>query len=304
LQWICINTGEAYRKYWKSKAHSHQLELSTIHWIGPTESKFVLLYLHGGGYVLPALEGHLKALHFLEQELNARTPGCIRIAMLEYSLVNFAPWPVQFEQAMSSIHHLNSLGIRNESIIIGGDSAGGHLALAIISQCLHPHPALPHLQLPQDQSKFRAIFLMSPWTGFESESASHAYNSDSDLIPDETLYAWGQLYKSTATKLVVGSENERDCYLEPCSASPAWWKGIENVTDNIYFTASRGECMFDDTSATVRSIQEISPKGWNLTYNVEGRPFIHNEFLGEFASGDGPREVAMKLLDFLIKVVN
>jgi acetyl esterase len=82
----------------------------------------VMLYLHGGGYVLGGLESH--------DDVCAEISGRARIAVVgvQYRLAPEHPFPAAFDDVWVVLQYLAK---RYERIIVGGDSAGGNLAAAI-----------------------------------------------------------------------------------------------------------------------------------------------------------------------------
>ncbi|WP_300379083.1 alpha/beta hydrolase [Henriciella sp.] len=87
-----------------------------------------LLYLHGGGWMLFSIDTHDR----LMREYAERT-GCAVVG-LDYSLAPEHRFPRALEESVACLAWLNDHGaehgLNTERIVIGGDSAGGNLALA------------------------------------------------------------------------------------------------------------------------------------------------------------------------------
>lgn len=85
-----------------------------------------VVLLHGGAW----RAGHRAMMHPYAAELAAQ--GFIAVCA-EYRLVGEAPWPAQLDDVLATIgwlaDHAGRLGIRADSIVLEGFSAGGHLAL-------------------------------------------------------------------------------------------------------------------------------------------------------------------------------
>ena len=90
--------------------------------------------------------------------------------------------------------HCNKTGLTRCQISIGGDSAGGNLALAVISHLLHPHP-----QVATDLSKhmtepFGATVLISPWCQFLPHGGSADTNINSDYVTPYSAHRWSNAF--------------------------------------------------------------------------------------------------------------
>ncbi|MBQ3590526.1 MAG: alpha/beta hydrolase, partial [Clostridia bacterium] len=88
-----------------------------------------LLYLHGGGFVLPAAGYHYKnAMRY------AKEAGC-RVVFVNYRLAPQFKHPVFFEDCYAALcyayRNADTLGIDVSRIGIGGDSAGSALAVGV-----------------------------------------------------------------------------------------------------------------------------------------------------------------------------
>ncbi len=82
----------------------------------------VMLYLHGGGYVLGGLESHDDVCAEISDRANIAVVG------VEYRLAPEHPFPAAFDDAWAVLQYLAT---QYDGIVIGGDSAGGNLAAAL-----------------------------------------------------------------------------------------------------------------------------------------------------------------------------
>ncbi|KAK5275609.1 hypothetical protein LTR16_012315, partial [Cryomyces antarcticus] len=112
-------------------------------------------------------------------------------------------------------------GKKPSDIIIGGDSAGGNLTLALMSHLLHPHPKLPKLELSEP---LRAAVLISPWVRFATTDDSARRNATSDMLPPAAAQRWSEAFLGGA---------RLDEYNQPTIADDDWFKGLENVVSEI-----------------------------------------------------------------------
>lgn len=94
----------------------------------PGQAKPALIYLHGGGWTFFSLDTHDR----LMREYCART-GFVVIGV-DYALSPEAKFPVALEQIVAACRfaatHGREIGVDQHRIAIGGDSAGGNLAIA------------------------------------------------------------------------------------------------------------------------------------------------------------------------------
>jgi monoterpene epsilon-lactone hydrolase len=84
----------------------------------------VLLYLHGGGYVIGSLDSH--------RHLVAEAGRACEVAALalDYRLAPEHPFPAPVDDALAGYRYLLARGIAPGRIAIAGDSAGGGLVVA------------------------------------------------------------------------------------------------------------------------------------------------------------------------------
>lgn len=138
----------------------------TARWIscGQVQPCAVILYIHGGGYVVGHATTHSGMLANLSRKCG------IRVFAPNYRLAPEAAFPAQIEDVRVAWTALVDRGYRPEHIVIGGDSAGGGLALALLSE------------LCQENTPPAACFVLSPWTDLTLSGASLAENAESDLI--------------------------------------------------------------------------------------------------------------------------
>ncbi len=124
-------------------------------------------------------------------------------------------------------------------MILGGDSAGGTIALDIVAHAKHQHPAIAPLA---PESPYKGLLLISPWVDLQMDGGSCEQNSDKDICTRQTLKSWAEAYLAG-----VPSDN----YSAPCQASAEWWRGLQ--AKKVLVTAGREECLID-------SVKQISSK--------------------------------------------
>src|SRR5688572_20148692 len=125
----------------------------------------VILYFHGGGYLLGSPRTHERLTGHL-----ANAVGC-RVLSVDYRLAPEHPHPAAVQDATAAYRWLLAQGYKPERIGISGDSAGGGLTLATLL-------SLKQNDLPQPA----VAVALSPWTDMEATGDSMASNQGKDLI--------------------------------------------------------------------------------------------------------------------------
>jgi epsilon-lactone hydrolase len=136
-------------------------------WLRPpsAEPGRVVLYLHGGGYVIgsPRSHRHLAAA--------IATAAGASALLLDYRLAPEHPYPAAVEDATAAYRWLLDQAIAPERIVIAGDSAGGGLTVATLLALREARVPLP-----------AGGVCISPWVDLTCGSASYATKADADPI--------------------------------------------------------------------------------------------------------------------------
>lgn len=129
----------------------------------------VLLFFHGGAYAL----GSAGAVAGLVSEIVTRT-GLLGVSV-EYRLAPEHPFPAALDDAVRSYRGLLESGIAAERIVVGGESAGAGLALALL------------LRLgEQGLGQPAAAVLFSPWADLTLSGATLASKAEADPALDRS----------------------------------------------------------------------------------------------------------------------
>ncbi|EMD40594.1 hypothetical protein CERSUDRAFT_121308 [Gelatoporia subvermispora B] len=269
------------------------VEGASLHWIGPKKAENVMLFFHGGGYVLPAVEGHFALVDHWRKEVKKRYGISMSVAVLEYSLSNHAPWPTQLVQTIASLNHLLKEGYDPSNIILAGDSVGGHQVNFVLAHLMHPHPNAPEIKLSKPLA---GAAMLSPWLCYAQTAPSFTRNAKSDLLPVETLHAWSE-------QIVQTRQTTDDGYFfEPAYSPPEWWAGLGNVVRSVLFTTGSNECMFDDIVATAHRMEKGAGSDAKLECFVQ-HGASHNEALVEMACGDAPGPTSERVTTWIDSVL-
>lgn len=179
------------------------------------EQDRAILYFHGGGYVAGGARTH-RALAARLSLLSG-----IEVHLPDYRLAQEAPFPAAFDDACAAWDDLMARGYGPGDVVLGGDSAGGGLALALLAHLL------------SRRQRPAGLFAFSPWTDLALESRSLDDNSGRDpILPRSRV--------EELVGIVLGGGDPRDPRVSPLHAD---WSSPPPV----YLQASETEVLYDDS---------------------------------------------------------
>ncbi|KAI8867831.1 hypothetical protein GQ42DRAFT_164536 [Ramicandelaber brevisporus] len=138
----------------------------------------IILYFHGGAYILQSPASHRGICYRLSKHTG------LRVLSVAYRLAPEHPFPAGLHDAVSVYHTLidpdGPFRFKPENIIVGGDSAGGGLALALLLYLRDHNLASP-----------AGGILMSPWVDLACPGESWTRNAELDYLlnPPRTALA-------------------------------------------------------------------------------------------------------------------
>lgn len=136
-------------------------------WCRPVgaRSGAVVMYLHGGGYVLQSPNSHRKLTAHLAKQSNCN------VLSVDYRLAPEHPHPAAVQDAVKAYTWLQSKGYPPSRIAVSGDSAGGGLALALLLAAKRDGLAQP-----------AGALLFSPWVDLLGTGDSMDSKAGVDLM--------------------------------------------------------------------------------------------------------------------------
>jgi epsilon-lactone hydrolase len=122
----------------------------------------VLLFLHGGGYCSGSIASHRT------MAAEAGRAAEVSVLAVGYRLAPEHPYPAALDDALAAWDWLLAEGYAPERIVVGGDSAGGGLSLALWQELAQTGRTVPS-----------CLWLVSPWVDLTLSGASM---DDNDAI--------------------------------------------------------------------------------------------------------------------------
>jgi epsilon-lactone hydrolase len=115
----------------------------------------VLIYFHGGGYCSGSIVSHRRLL------TEAGRAGGLRTLAVGYRLAPEHPFPAALDDALAVWRRLRRDGYPAKQIVVGGDSAGANLTLALVGELKRAGEDLPG-----------CLWLVSPWIDLAMSGAT------------------------------------------------------------------------------------------------------------------------------------
>ncbi|MGX5713306.1 alpha/beta hydrolase [Sphingopyxis terrae subsp. ummariensis] len=120
------------------------------------DTEKALLYHHGGGYAFGSALSHRHLVSRI-----ASAAGVVAYNM-DYALAPENPYPAALDDAANAWKFVVDEGFSPHDIVVGGESAGGNLTLALVLKLRQRGLALP-----------TGIYLLSPWLDLTQSGESY-----------------------------------------------------------------------------------------------------------------------------------
>ena len=131
-----------------------------------SESRWVIIQLHGGGYV-----GAFRKQYEQMAGLYSEVGKGATVVSVDYRVAPEYPFPAALDDAMAAYDWVLEQGYSPDQIVLAGDSAGGGLAMALCHTLKSRWRKLP-----------AGIIAMSPWTDLTGSGSSYQDNYDIDPV--------------------------------------------------------------------------------------------------------------------------
>jgi acetyl esterase/lipase len=201
----------------------------------------LLLYLHGGGYVMGSCATHRQMVSYI-----AKAAG-VQALLPEYRLAPEHRFPAAINDCVGAYRALLRQGYDAGDIVIAGDSAGGGLTMATLFVLREGGDPLP-----------AAAFLLSPWLDLTGDGESMDTHADRD--------PW---FKPEHMGLLTRHYCELDEKSDPL-VSPVF--GNFSGLPPIYIQVGEDEILLSDSTRAAKNIEaaggtvelEIWPSLWHV----------------------------------------
>ena len=209
----------------------------------------VLMYFHGGGFVICNLDSHDRECRNL-----AKASGCV-VVSVDYRLAPEHPFPAAADDAYAATRyvaeHAGEFGVDARRIAVGGDSAGGNLATVVALMARERGGPALRFQL--------LIYPTTDWTDDTSPSIRE-YGNDHFLTVDAMHWF--------ADQYLPRVEDRRSPY-----ASPMFVEDLRGLPPAMVMTA---ECdpIRDQGEAYARKLQAAGVPVDLRRYDGMIHPFV------------------------------
>lgn len=193
-----------------------------------------ILYLHGGAYVIGSPQAYVN---FVGQIVSR---SGIPAFVADYALAPERPFPAAIEDAVRVYNGLVEEGVQQIALV--GDSAGGGLALALLSKVKNAEPAP------------RLVVALSPWTDLALTSPSMVSRDSADPI-------WSAGALAEMAQLYLGNA-------DPCDpqASPVYDERVGSPPLLIH--VGDAEILLDDALRYVEGVDNAEVHVWEGMLHV------------------------------------
>lgn len=213
-----------------------------------TSTHAALFYIHGGGWVAGSPKNHRPLTWRLTRQLG------IPIYAPDYRLAPEHPFPAGLDDCLAAWRALLDTGLPASSIVIGGDSAGGNLALALALRLKDENLPLP-----------AALVCLSAATDLASTGASITSNARADALFIPEMMA-------TVEARYFPGHDAREPYISPLYGDA---KGLPPTL----FQVGATEMLLDDSTRMAAKIRdaggaaelEVWPKVWHVWHLMADR---------------------------------
>lgn len=219
-------------------------ELHKKNFILPESEDWIVLQLHGGGYINAFKKQYHNMAGFY-----AEAGRGLQVLSIDYRVAPENPYPAALEDAVKAYKWILNAAYEPKHIVVAGDSAGGGLSMSLVAYLRDHGMPLP-----------AGIVAMSPWTDVTASGASYDEHFDDDPV-----------FGGTRDSLIydnpyVGDNDPLNPYISPLFGS------FEGFPPMLVQVGER-EMLFSDSERVVKKAKE---------QGVEVKLTVYNEMFHVF----------------------
>ena len=242
--------GTQYQQAENIIIEGEMIEGISCYWLykkGTKAEKRIIVYLHGGCFVLGSILSHQALVSHLANDLN------LPILFIEYRLAPENPFPSAIDDILQVYQYILFKKQIKDMVIIG-ESAGAGLALSLIS-------GLNRSSIPRPEQ----LVMLSPWVDLRCTNHSILYNAAKDpILTKEQLQSFTSMY--------IGSN-------KLSGANP-----VETMMGEFPPTlilVGSGEILIDDSRLAFTKISDKQPKTKLSIYEGQTHVWLLDEIQTE-----------------------
>lgn len=218
--------GDTYPADYSVEITSEQIEGVTCYWFEPDnfDENKIIMYLHGGSFVLGSIQSHKPMVSHFASALSAR------VLFIEYALAPEKPFPNGVNDVLKVYREL-ICKYPDAKISIIGDSAGGGLSVSFLKMVIKEK-----LQMPA------SVVLISPWLNLKCNTESYESRKDIDpVLTRDMLLEYANYYAGNDWDKADPSQLNFNCF------------------PPLFILVGSNEILFDDSKYFYEKIKPVQP---------------------------------------------
>ena len=189
----------------------------------------VIFWLHGGAFILPAApSAHIKTIARIAEKVGADA------FVPDYRLAPANPFPAGLDDCERSYMTLLDMGYKPDQIVMGGDSAGGNLCLALLHRMKRKNIPMPAGVVP--------VSPVTEMSAMHSPPSRYKLAERDALLPGPALAVISEFYNA--------GHDSSDPELSPM------YMDCDPNMPPLFFTVSDNEILLDDSVQLARRMIE------------------------------------------------
>ncbi len=240
-----------------------------------------IYYLHGGCYVC-GLTYNYRDFCIPFCNIDEET----EVILLDYDVAPKYKYPTQLNQAADVWNEIiNERGIKESNIVVGGDSSGGNLVLALMLKLRDENQMMP-----------AGIFLLSPWTDMLANGKSYEKNYNNDIeIGQKKSGLWTDVKQRILNSdlyCYIGDADRCSPYISPAN-------GDYHGFPPMFIAVGEHEMLLDDSIVVAKKA-----KATGVKVVLERKPEMFHTYVLYMNNFPESNETYQKLIDYVRSLIS